>query len=220
LDVAVEEYKALSVDDQVDFKSSAKSFVRTYNFLAAILPYGSQEWEKKAIFLKLLVLKLPSPEGEDLTAGLLESVDLESYRAEAKEQMSLTLANEDGEVEPVPISRGTGIPVPEMEKLSDIIQDFHAVWGGGKIFPPEHEENAAKQIASLPNAVKNDELYQNAMKNSDAQNARVESDRATLDAVLETMGTGIELYRAVHENEAFKSWLLREVFDQTYQARL
>ena len=112
------------------------------------------------------------------------------------------------------------VPVPEMENLSAIIKDFHATWGGGKIFPPEHEENAAKQIASLPDAVKRDELYRNAMKNSDAQNARVESDRATLDAVLETMGTGIELYRAVHENEAFKSWLLREVFDQTYQARM
>ncbi len=220
LDAVVEEYNALSVDDQIDFKSSAKSFVRTYNFLAAILPYGSHEWEKKAIFLKLLVMKLPSPEGEDLTAGLLESVDLESYRAEAQEQMSLSLANEDGELEPVPISRGTGVPVPEMENLSAIIKDFHATWGGGKIFPPEHEENAAKQIASLPDAVKRDELYRNAMKNSDAQNARVESDRATLDAVLETMGTGIELYRAVHENEAFKSWLLREVFDQTYQARM
>lgn len=45
--------------DKVEFKKSAKSFVRTYNFLSSILPYGSPDWEKLSIFLTLLVPKLP-----------------------------------------------------------------------------------------------------------------------------------------------------------------
>ena len=193
--------------------------MRTYNFLAAILPYGKADWEKLSIFLKLLLLKLPSPQGEDLTEGLLEAVDLESYRAEAQEQMSLALEDADGEVKPVPISGQVGIPTPDVEPLSEILQDFHQIWGGGKLFAPEHEEQVAEQIAGLPNAVRKATPYQNAMQHSDAQNARVESDRATMDAVLETMKTGIELYRAVTENDSFKSWLLREVFEQTYEPR-
>jgi type I restriction enzyme R subunit len=47
-----EKYKALEVEEQILFKSNAKNFTRTYNFLAAILPYGSQEWEKLSIFLE------------------------------------------------------------------------------------------------------------------------------------------------------------------------
>ena len=93
------------------------------------------------------------------------------------------------------------------------------MWGGGKIFPPEHEAHVAEQIATIPKAVRKAATYQNAMQHSDAQNARVESDRATQDAVLETMKTGIELYRAFTENDSFKNWLLREVFDQTYAPR-
>ena len=219
LDRSVERYLALPVEDQIEFKSCAKNFVRTYNFLAAIMPYGKVDWEKLSIFLKLLLLKLPAPQGEDLTDGLLEAVDLESYRAEAQEQMSLALADEDGEVKPVPISGQIGIPVPDVELLSDILHDFHEVWGGGKLFPPEHEEHVAEQIASLPQAVRKVAEYQNAMQHSDAQNARVESDQATQKAVLETMSTGIELYRAFTGNESFKNWLLREVFEQTYEPR-
>jgi type I restriction enzyme, R subunit len=41
----------LDEDGQVDFKGMAKAFVRTYSFLASILPYTNAEWEKLSIFL-------------------------------------------------------------------------------------------------------------------------------------------------------------------------
>ena len=37
------------------------------------------------------------------------------------------------------------------------------------------------------------------MKNSDAQNARDESDRATMEAILATMSSGIELYKTYNQ---------------------
>lgn len=49
LDACAAIYKALETDDQIKFKSSAKSFVRTYGFLGAILPYGNAEG-KQGIF--------------------------------------------------------------------------------------------------------------------------------------------------------------------------
>jgi type I site-specific restriction-modification system R (restriction) subunit len=62
LETSVEAYKAhLDEDQQVDFKGKAKSFVRTYDFLASILPYTNAEWEKLSIFLNFLVSKLPAP---------------------------------------------------------------------------------------------------------------------------------------------------------------
>lgn len=217
LDHCVEVYKGLTVEEQIEFKSCAKSFSRTYNFLAAILPYGSVQWEKLAIFLNLLIPKLPSPEGEDYTEGLLEDVDLESYRAEARETMQIQLENENGEINPIPVSTDVGINVPELDTLSNILKKFHDIFGN---IEWTDEDKVRKQIQDLPEIVSRDETYQNAMRYSDKQNARAESDRATRDAILATMSSGVELYREVQANDSFRKWILDMVFNATYTPHL
>lgn len=213
LDQCVEVYKNLLVEEQVEFKSCAKSFTRTYNFLAAILPYGSIEWEKLEIFLNLLIPKLPSPQGEDYTDGLLDDVDLESYRVEARETIRIHYENENGEVNPIPVETNAGIDVPELDTLSNILKEFHDVFGD---IEWTDEDRVKKQVAELPEIVKKDEAYQNAIMNSDKQNARTESDRATNAAIRATMSSGMELYKAVKENESFRKWIMDMVFNSTY----
>jgi type I restriction enzyme R subunit len=213
LDRCVETYKSLTVEEQIEFKSCAKSFVRTYNFLATVLPYGSVDWEKLAIFLNLLTAKLPSPQGEDYTEGLLEDVDLESYRIEARETMRIQYENENGEVNPIPVSTDVGIEIPELDTLSNILKEFHDIFGD---IDWTDEDKIKKQVAELPEIVSQDEAYQNAMQNSDEQNARAESDRATTAAILATMSSGVELYKAVQGNESFRKWIMDMVFNATY----
>ena len=131
IDVCVENYKALDLEDQIAFKSSAKTFVRTYNFLSAILPYGSQEWEKLSIFLNLLVAKLPRPDSDDDDVKkIVEDVDLESYRVVAQETVAIKLADEDAEIDAIPVKTDVGIPVPEMDTLTNIIATFHVTIDG------------------------------------------------------------------------------------------
>lgn len=73
----------------------------------------------------------------------------------------------------------------------------------------------------MPDIVGQDVAYQNAMRYADAQNARDESDRALLEAILGTMLSGMELYSAFHEdkrntnNQSFKKWLQDMVFNAT-----
>ena len=213
LDRCAETYKGLVLEEQIEFKSCAKAFVRTYNFLAAILPYGSVQWEKLAIFLKFLIPKLPSPQGEDYTEGLLEDVDLESYRAQAQQTIQIQLDNEDGIVDPVPVGTDAGIDVPELDSLSNILKELHDLFGD---IEWTDEDMVARQIAGLPEKVRQDERYQNAMQFSDSQNARDESDRATNEAIRATISTGIELYRAMQENESLRRYVLDMVFRATY----
>jgi len=213
LDNCAEIYKALSIEEQIEFKSCAKAFTRTYNFLAAILPYGSVDWEKLTIFLNLLVPKLPSPQGEDYTEGLLEDIDLESYRVEARETIRIQYENENGEVNPIPVGTDVGIDVPELDTLSNILKAFHDVFGD---IEWTDEDKIKKQVAELPEIVSRDEAYQNAMQNSDEQNARDECDHATTTAILATMSSGIELYKAVKENDSFRKWIMDMVFNATY----
>ena len=61
MDNCVNRYLELDEEGQVEFKSGVKSFIRTYNFLSAILPIGQIEWTKKSIFFELLVHRLPTP---------------------------------------------------------------------------------------------------------------------------------------------------------------
>ena len=68
----------LTEDEQVRFKGSAKSFTRLYGFLSQILPYTNAGWEKLSIFLNFLIPKLPAPEEQDLSLGILEAVDMET----------------------------------------------------------------------------------------------------------------------------------------------
>ena len=105
LDTCAENYKTLNTDSQVKFKSSAKSFIRTYAFLAAILPFGSAEWEKLSIFLNLLIHKLPTPEGDDYTEGLLDAVDFNSYKNTIQGEQRIILDNEKAEVQAIPVGR-------------------------------------------------------------------------------------------------------------------
>ena len=102
----VERYIKLTEDEQVRFKGSAKSFTRLYGFLSQILPYSNAGWEKLSIFLNFLIPKLPAPEEEDLTKGILEAVDMETYRTEIQATMRIALEDEDAEIDPIQAERG------------------------------------------------------------------------------------------------------------------
>ena len=83
------------------------------------------EWEKLSIFLNFLVQKLPAPVEEDLSKGILESIDMDSYRVEKKAAIHVELADEDAEIEPVPTTGGGHRPEAELDRLSNILKSFN-----------------------------------------------------------------------------------------------
>jgi type I restriction enzyme R subunit len=60
------------------------------------------------------------------------------------------------------------------------------------------------------------EAYQNAKKNSDKQNARVEHDKALVKAIVSIVNDDGELFKQYQDNESFKTWLTNRIFEQTY----
>ena len=213
LDVCTNIYKQLETEEQVDFKSAAKSFCRTYGFLGAILPYGNAEWEKLSIFLNLLIPKLPSPKEDDFSQGILETIDLDSYRNEARESISIKLEDEDAEIAPVPAGKTGHIIEPEMDLLSVIVTEFNDMFGNINWKEPG---NARRQILEIPTMVSKDEKYQNAMKNSDEQSARLESERALQQVIFAIMADNMEIFKQYQDNPSFKKWLSDLVFNLTY----
>ena len=213
LDACTAIYKELDDEGKIEFKSAAKAFVRTHGFLGAILPYGNAEWEKLSIFLNLLIPKLPSPKEDDLSQGILDSIDLDSYRVEARDSMSLVLDDADAEIGPVPAGRVGGIVEPEMDLLSSILSSFNDLFGN---IDWNDADNVRRQILEIPGMVTKDERYINAMKNSDKQNARMESERALQSVIFSIMADNMELFKQFNDNPSFKKWLSDLVFNLTY----
>ena len=214
LDACAAAYKELDEDGQVEFKSNARAFVRTYEFLASILPHGMVEWEKLSIFLTLLIPKLPAPKDEDLSEGILETIDLDSYRADKNITMSLVIREDDiEELKPAQTSAAGGRPEAEMDFLSNIIETFNERYYSELDDP----DLAIRLTKDLPEIVASDKQYQNAIKNSDRQNARLESERALSRAMMSIMGTSMELFKLWNDNPSYAKELSDTIFNSTYR---
>ena len=215
LDACVAIYKEhLDEDGQVDFKGKAKAFMRAYGFLASILPYTNAEWEKLSIFLNFLVPKLPAPVEEDLSKGILESIDMDSYRVEKKAVIHVQLVDKDAEIEPVPPTGGSSRPGPELDRLSNILKTFNEQFGN---IPWEDQDRVRRLITKeIPARVSEDPAYSNARENSDRQNARIEHDEALRRVMTAVIKDDMQLFKQFTDNESFRRWMTDNVFGLTY----
>jgi type I restriction enzyme R subunit len=216
LDVCVAVYKEqLDEDGQVDFKGRAKAFLRAYGFLSSILPYTNVDWEKLSIFLNFLVSKLPAPVDPDPAKGILEAIDMDSYRVEKKAAVKIQLPDSDAEIEPVPTTGGGHKPEPELDRLSNILKVFNDQFGN---IPWTDADRVHKLITEdIPNRVAADKAYQNAKQNSDKQNARIEHDKALARVMTAVLKDDTELFKQFMDNESFRRWLTDTVFGITYE---
>ena len=201
LDLCVQVYLTrLDEDGQVRFKGDAKAFARTYDFLASVLPYSNREWEKLSILLNLLIPKLPAPKEDDLSKGILEAIDMDSYRAEKQAAATLALPDADAEIEPLPVAGGGRVAETELERLSTILERFNDECA--RLFDdPERivrriREDVAPKVAADP-------AYQNARANT-PQTARLEHERALSQVMIGMLKDDVDLYKQFANNPSFK----------------
>lgn len=201
----------LDEDGQVDFKGKAKAFTRTYDFLGSVLPYTNAAWEKLSILLNLLIPKLPAPMEEDLSAGILESIDMDSYRNEKRAAIRLSLPDADAEIGPVPTEGGGRKPETELDRLSNILKTFNEQFGTlfsdtDRVVRRIHEDIAPKVAA--------DAAYRNARENTPTA-ARIELDAALKRVVGPLLKDDTEFYKQFVQNESFRRYVTDLVHDLT-----
>jgi type I restriction enzyme, R subunit len=217
LDACVVTYlEQLDEDGQVDFKGKAKVFVRAYGFLSSILPYTNADWEKLSILLNFLVPKLPAPVDPDFAKGVLESIDMDSYRIEKRAARQIQLPNEDGEVEPAPTSGGGRKQEPELDRLSSIIKTFNDQFGG--VDWTDRDRVGRLITQEIPARIAADKAYQNAMTHSDKQNARIEHDKALKRVMAAVLKDDAELFKQFSDNPDFRRWMTDSIFHMTYNS--
>jgi type I restriction enzyme, R subunit len=210
LDACAVRYEALTEDEQIAFKGAAKAFVRTFAFLGAILSYAVPDWEKLSTFLALLIPKLRSPTSDGAPVDVLDTIDMDSYRVEIEAAMEIALDDANAEIEPAPTGTAGGRSEPHRDQLSSVVREFNERFGATEF----RDEDRVRRFLfeELPQKIGANGRVQNALRNSDSQNARIEHDRAVDDELLGSLADHTDLYALYNTDKAFKAWLQDRLF--------
>jgi type I restriction enzyme R subunit len=131
--------------------------------------------------------------------------------------MRIALADEDAEIESLPTTGGGRMPEPELDRLSNILKTFNDQFGNIDWTDKDRVHRLITE--DIPSKVSEDVAYQNAKKNNDKQNARIEHDKALRRVMNAVLKDDTELFKQVSDNESFRKWLSDTVFSVTYEDR-
>lgn len=203
-------------EQQEDFRGKVKTYVRLYIFLSQIVPFENPYLERLYIFLNHLQNKLGGSAPVDLAKGILDNIDMDSYRLQLEATTNIVL--EQGEdLKPIPTDMRGGDSDPEIDKLSKILQTFNERYGTQF----EDADKVRQMAANIANDVaKNDELIA-SIQHSDEQNARITSDKVVGEELLKHITTNFDLYKLYSDNKEFKEdfsammfGMVKEIFNR------
>lgn len=221
LDLSTSIYTSDALDDEarIAFKGNAKQFVRTYGLLASILPYVNAEWEQLSIFLRLLIPKLLAPDDPDLSKGILEAIDMESYRVQAQATIAIGLEDAEGVIKPAPTGEGGFTPTPELEPLSLIIRAFNDLFADAG-FTEDDRIKAMRQIEGpIMAALAESSVLSSSLRNSSEDNTRATFHSLFQEAMVNNVDLITQVYAKQDADDVFRQQLERMVFD-LYKTRM
>jgi len=127
LDVVVERFKALAVEDQEQLKGQLVSFRNLYLFLSQVIPYQDSDLEKLYTFGRYLLTKLPSTE-DSRAVRIDDEVQLKYYRLQKISEGAINLKEGEPEALYGPSAVGTGQADEEVQ-LSLLVEKLNERFG-------------------------------------------------------------------------------------------
>ena len=140
---------------------------------------------------------------------------MDSYRSEKQATIRIQLPDAEAEIDPVPISGGGFGAEPELARLSNILQGFNDQFGNISWTDRDRVQKLITEDILKKVAV--DPAFQNALRNSDEQNARIEHEKVLKRVVIGAMKDDTELFKQFSDNDSFRKWLTNTVFSLNYQ---
>jgi type I restriction enzyme R subunit len=211
LDAAANIFRTtLDEKSQEDFRVKCKSYVRLYVFLAQILPFTNPYLERLFIFLKHLQNKIIKEESTDLAQGVLDTIDLDSYRLQKQGEFKITLEQGD---ELMPSSEmATTALEPELELLSNIVKAFNDRFGTQFT----NEDKVRKMAADLMQDVKDDKAAMDninaSLNKNDIQNAQITFTDILKEKMINHIDSNFEVFKEYNDNPEFKAFLAGQMF--------
>lgn len=205
--------KELEKEQQIKFKSSAKIFVRTYSYLSKILDFNQPYWEMLWLYLKHLIPKIKI-EDDEFDEDILNDIDMESYKIDRLGTTKIILSDDEGNIEPIPVSTGGGISDKNYDTLGHIVSDFNNRFGNIDWGADVNAEEAEKIIfEQIPEKMKANMSMLKSIINSDKDNAKITSDENVQDLMQSLMFTHTEVYKKFTKDPDFRRRYLDFIFD-------
>ena len=213
LDSAVEEFKELDKDAKIEFKGKVQSFLRLYSFLVQIIPFRDENIviEKRYIFLSKLFSKLEIEKDEDLSKGILDNIDYDSYRIQLNDIQNIGLGG-DGILQPMSGDGSSGSAEPEIDILSNILQTFNDKFGNVDF---GDDDKVKRLVQNISDDIRTNSEFIKSTSNTDRQNMQVVfADVATNTIQDYFMGDGFKIYQQFTNNDDFKKVFLAQLFEK------
>ncbi|MGB1207224.1 MAG: type I restriction endonuclease subunit R [Chitinophagales bacterium] len=189
----------LDEEEQADFRAKTKTYVRLYIFLSQIVNFENAYLERLYIFLNHLQNKLGGDTSVDLAQGILNNINMDSYRLQLETTTSVVL--EQGEdLQPIPTEMRGGVSEAEIDRLSNILETFNGKYGT-EFGEFDKVRRMTKEIAN--DVAKNEDLL-NSIKYSDEQNAKITSDKIAQEELLNHVTTNFDFYKFIIDNKEAK----------------
>lgn len=200
----------LNEEEQHNFKSAAKSYVKLYRFLSQIISFTDVELEKKYVFITALLKKLPYAKST-LPVDVINDVQLDSYKIQHKYTTSLKLESVAGEKEGLNPG-GTGAnQEDELDFLTKIIKVLNDTYG-----LELSEEDKVEFKRMKQNIYSNEELMAFFNKGNSKDNIKDKFSEEVDSELLNFIDKKLDFYNKMTEdkiNTLFKTMWFNELYD-------
>ena len=126
---ALNQWRARPEEEREDFRSALQSFVRLYAYVSQLVTFVDTDLEKAYVFARSLNKKLDPREHGGLPEGILDSVDLDSFRIQKTFEGEIELTPDTTPLPGIPTEASGGVAEPTKDYLSNIITSLNETYG-------------------------------------------------------------------------------------------
>jgi type I restriction enzyme, R subunit len=206
VDPVAVKWKAETEEEQVDYKSKARDFVKLYSFISHLVPLRDAGLEKLYVFLKFLLPKLPAKKGE-LPYEVLGMVDMEKLAVRKKDKKDIGLKRGETKVDPLNYGGGATLTEEDREALSKIIEDLNTR------FNTSFTEDEIMVIKQLEKKIGEDEALQQQLKNGSRHAVEATFRQVADDAFQDLVNDNFKFYKKVSEDEEVSKEFFARLFE-------
>jgi len=193
-------------DDQVDYKSKARDFVKLYSFLSHLVPLRDAGLEKLFVFLRFLLPLLPAKKGGN-PLEVLGMVDMAKLAVRRNEKKDIGLTRGETKVDPLNYGGGATLTEEEHEALSKIIEDLNSR------FHTSFTEDEIMVIKQLEKKIAEDEALQQQLKNGSRNAVEATFRQVASDAFEDLVNDNFKFYKKVSEDDEVSKEFFARLFE-------
>lgn len=206
LEPVVDRFNKLLEQEQNDFKTKAKDYIKKYGFISQIITFKDTTLEELFIFLKLLVRKLPIRKNP-LPYEILEAINMDSYKIEKKAKVNIPLKTEEGTIDPMGLGTGRFKVEEEIDPLSKIIKDINERFGA------EFNSDDKVILNSLSKKLLDNTSLEGSIKNNNRDAAKIKFDRLFQSELVTMLNSHFGLYKKLDVNPELKNYVNNRIFE-------